>query len=53
MRSPKDFFAPLAVGAPEPVRRIPALPSRTVHFSDPPAGPLRNACDAAKKEALA
>jgi malyl-CoA/(S)-citramalyl-CoA lyase len=35
MRSPKDFFAPLAVGAPEPVRQIPALPSRMIHFFDP------------------
>ncbi|RZQ64944.1 HpcH/HpaI aldolase/citrate lyase family protein [Amycolatopsis suaedae] len=35
MRSPKDFFAPLAVGAPEPIRQIPALPSRMIHFFDP------------------
>ncbi|HVV09169.1 CoA ester lyase [Amycolatopsis sp.] len=35
MRSPKDFFAPLAVGAPDPVRDIPALPSRMIHFFDP------------------
>jgi malyl-CoA/(S)-citramalyl-CoA lyase len=35
MRSPKDFFAPLAVGAPEPVREIPVLPSRMIHFFDP------------------
>ncbi|GHF58356.1 malyl-CoA/(S)-citramalyl-CoA lyase [Amycolatopsis bartoniae] len=35
MRSPKDFFAPLAVGAPDPVREIPALPSRMIHFFDP------------------
>ena len=35
MRSPKDFFAPLAVGAPEPVRQIPELPSRMIHFFDP------------------
>ncbi|PRX47804.1 beta-methylmalyl-CoA/L-malyl-CoA lyase [Prauserella shujinwangii] len=35
MRSPKDFFAPLAVGAPEPVRQIPTLPSRMIHFFDP------------------
>ncbi|ASR33686.1 aldolase [Prauserella marina] len=35
MRSPKDFFAPLAVGAPEPVRQVPALPSRMIHFFDP------------------
>jgi malyl-CoA/(S)-citramalyl-CoA lyase len=35
MRSPKDFFRPLAVGAPEPVREIPARPSRAIHFFDP------------------
>ncbi|MEP6797517.1 MAG: CoA ester lyase [Lapillicoccus sp.] len=35
MRSPKDFFAPLAVGAPQPVREIPARPSRVIHFFDP------------------
>ncbi|NKQ53366.1 CoA ester lyase [Amycolatopsis sp. K13G38] len=35
MRSPKDFFAPLAVGAPDPVREIPPLPSRMIHFFDP------------------
>ncbi|MFD2418058.1 HpcH/HpaI aldolase/citrate lyase family protein [Amycolatopsis pigmentata] len=35
MRSPKDFFAPLAVGAPEPLREIPAPPSRMIHFFDP------------------
>ncbi|KGN39695.1 HpcH/HpaI aldolase/citrate lyase family protein [Knoellia aerolata] len=35
MRSPKDFFAPLAVGAPTPVREVPARPSRMIHFFDP------------------
>jgi malyl-CoA/(S)-citramalyl-CoA lyase len=35
MRSPKDFFAPLAVGAPEPVREIPVRPSRMIHFFPP------------------
>lgn len=35
MRSPKDFFGPLAVGAPAPVREVPALPSRMIHFFDP------------------
>ncbi len=34
-RSAKDFFAPLAVGAPEPLREIPARPSRAIHFFDP------------------
>jgi malyl-CoA/(S)-citramalyl-CoA lyase len=32
MRSPKDFFRPLAVGAPDPVREIPMPPSRMIHF---------------------
>ena len=35
MRSAKDFFAPLAVGAPTPLREIPARPSRAIHFFDP------------------
>jgi malyl-CoA/(S)-citramalyl-CoA lyase len=35
MRSPKDFFQPLAIGAPEPLRRIPFRPSRMIHFFDP------------------
>ena len=35
MRSPKDFFRPLAVGAPNPVREIPFGPSRMIHFFDP------------------
>src|SRR5436305_15029531 len=35
VRSPKDFFRPLAVGAPEPLREIPARPSRAIHFFDP------------------
>ena len=35
MRSPKDFFRPLAVGAPAPVREVPARPSRMIHFFDP------------------
>ena len=32
MRSPKDFFRPLAVGAPDPVREIPFPPSRMIQF---------------------
>ncbi|WP_163509251.1 HpcH/HpaI aldolase/citrate lyase family protein [Fodinicola acaciae] len=35
MRSAKDFFRPLAVGAPAPVRDIPFRPSRMIHFFDP------------------
>ena len=35
MRSAKDFFKPLAVGAPAPVREIPFPPSRMIHFFPP------------------
>jgi malyl-CoA/(S)-citramalyl-CoA lyase len=35
MRSAKDFFTPLAVGAPSPIREVPARPSRMIHFVDP------------------
>lgn len=35
MRSARDFFAPLAIGAPEPLRAIPVEPSRMLHFFDP------------------
>ena len=35
MRSAKDFFKPLAVGAPTPITEVPARPSRMLHFFDP------------------
>ncbi len=35
MRSSKDFFKPLAVGAPAPVHEIPFKPSRMIHFFPP------------------
>ena len=35
MRHPRDFFKPLAIGAPEPVMEIPFTPSRMIHFFDP------------------
>jgi malyl-CoA/(S)-citramalyl-CoA lyase len=35
VRSPRDFFKPLAAGAPEPVREIPFRPSRVIHFFPP------------------
>jgi malyl-CoA/(S)-citramalyl-CoA lyase len=35
VRSPKDFFKPLAIGAPEPLREIPVRPSRMIHFFPP------------------
>ena len=35
MRTAKDFFRPLAVGAPTPLSEVPARPSRAIHFFDP------------------
>jgi len=35
MRHPRDFFRPLAIGAPAPAREIPFKPSRMIHFFDP------------------
>jgi malyl-CoA/(S)-citramalyl-CoA lyase len=35
MRSPRDFFRPLALGAPEPPRTIEPVASRMIHFFDP------------------
>jgi len=34
VRNPRDFFQPLAIGAPDPVREIPFPPSRMIHFLD-------------------
>jgi malyl-CoA/(S)-citramalyl-CoA lyase len=34
VRNPRDFFKPLALDAPEPVREIPVVPSRMIHFLD-------------------
>jgi malyl-CoA/(S)-citramalyl-CoA lyase len=35
MRHPRDFFKPMAIGAPEPLHEIPVTPSRMIHFFDP------------------
>ena len=32
VRAPRDFYRPLAVGAPQPLREIPFRPSRMIHF---------------------
>jgi malyl-CoA/(S)-citramalyl-CoA lyase len=34
LRNPRDFFKPLAIDAPEPLREIPVVPSRMIHFLD-------------------
>ncbi len=35
MRNPRAFLAPLAIGAPAPLREVPFRPSRMIHFFDP------------------
>src|SRR5215212_3444114 len=34
VRNPRDFFEPLAIDAPQPLREIPVKPSRMIHFFD-------------------
>jgi malyl-CoA/(S)-citramalyl-CoA lyase len=34
MRNPRDFFKPLAIGAPAPLTEIPIRPARMIHFLD-------------------
>ena len=41
MRNPRSHFAPLAIGAPDPIREIPVTPSRMIHFFDPSNEKLR------------
>ncbi|MEO0322130.1 MAG: CoA ester lyase [Myxococcota bacterium] len=48
LRPANHFYAPLALGAPEPPRAIPFRPSRMIHFFDP-----SNAKMAAKAPAIA
>ena len=42
MRTPKDFFSPLALGAPQPLTEIPFRPSRMIHFFDPSNEKMRS-----------
>jgi malyl-CoA/(S)-citramalyl-CoA lyase len=42
IRSAKDFFKPLALGAPAPPREIPFAPSRMIHFFDPSNEKMRS-----------
>jgi malyl-CoA/(S)-citramalyl-CoA lyase len=34
LRNPRNFFKPMAIGAPDPVTQIPFGPSRMIHFFD-------------------
>ncbi|MCK9994149.1 MAG: malyl-CoA/(S)-citramalyl-CoA lyase, partial [Alphaproteobacteria bacterium] len=41
MKLPADFYRPLAVGAPMPLRSLPVKPERVVHFFPPHNEKLR------------
>ncbi len=41
MRQPRDFYKPLALGAPTPPRAVPVYPTRNIHFFDPSSEKLR------------
>lgn len=41
MRQPRDFYKPLALGAPAPPRAVPVYPTRNIHFFDPSSAKLR------------
>jgi len=41
VRPARDFFRPLAVGAPDPLREIPYGPSRMIHFFPPSSEKMR------------
>ena len=34
MRNPRNFFKPMAIGAPDPITEVPFGPSRMIHFFD-------------------
>lgn len=41
MKTPRDFYAPLAIGAPEPYREIPVALERMIHFFPPHVEKMR------------
>lgn len=50
MRLPRDFYRPLAIGAPEPYRELPVRPERMIHFFPPHIEKIRaKAGDIARK----
>jgi malyl-CoA/(S)-citramalyl-CoA lyase len=42
MKHPRDFFKPLAIGAPEPYRELPTRLERMIHFFPPHIEKMRN-----------
>ncbi|TVR97133.1 MAG: CoA ester lyase [Rhodospirillales bacterium] len=41
MKHPRDFFKPLAAGAPQPIRELPVRPERMIHFFPPHVEKIR------------
>jgi L-malyl-CoA lyase (EC 4.1.3.24)/L-erythro-3-methylmalyl-CoA lyase (EC 4.1.3.-) len=38
---PRNFYNPLAIGAPQPIRELPVRPERVVHFFPPHVEKIR------------
>jgi len=50
MKTPANFFKPLVIGAPDPIRELPIALERTIHFLPPHIEKMRaKAADTAKK----
>ncbi len=50
MKTPADFYKPLAIGAPDPIRELPIALERTIHFLPPHIEKMRaKAGETAKK----
>ncbi len=41
MKLPANFYKPLAIGAPEPLRELPVRPERMIHFFPPHVDKIR------------
>ncbi|TNE36931.1 MAG: CoA ester lyase, partial [Alphaproteobacteria bacterium] len=41
MKQPKNFFKPLAIGAPQPYREVPVALERMIHFLPPHVEKMR------------
>jgi malyl-CoA/(S)-citramalyl-CoA lyase len=50
MKTPADFYRPLAIGAPAPIRELPVALERSIHFFPPHVEKIRNKIPAIVKQ---
>ena len=51
MKLPANFYRPLAIGAPIPLRELPVRPERMIHFFPPHVEKIRALAGAGEKAA--